>query len=325
AIMKDSLRFKQWILVFSMVMVIAITSAQNLIPNGGFEEGITCPSFVGNVTEECANWYGSLLNNEDDDPTPDWFHTCAEFESLTPPEVAFGYQNTYEGNGYAGIVTYGTNDSDYRETIAVQLLENLIVGQTYLVEFKISSLPNNDIGIGTNNIGYNFSTHPYYLVQNFPINSSHFNIDTVIPLSDSWYSVSEVFIADSTYSYFHLGNFFDASSINTEFGSPNSFMGYYVIDNVSITPILSNSLESFQHFKLYPNPARSILTIENLQNSTNISEIAVLKINGTRVERFNFSQRNIQYELDISSLSQGLYILQIITPKTMYYEKFIKA
>ena len=189
--------------------------SQNLIPNGSFEEGINCPSTIGNITEECTAWYASLIDNEGPNPTPDWFHECSEFDLLAPPDIAFGYQLPYEGGGYVGLATFSSNHSEAREIVGVELLEPLAIGETYLVEFFLTEVSNIGFAIFTNNIGYNFSTHPFYDVANFPINTSHFSIDTVVHSSSEWTQVISEFTADSNYTHFHIGNFYDDASTDT--------------------------------------------------------------------------------------------------------------
>jgi len=77
-------------LLLIFIFTSSLVYGQNLIPNGSFEEGVNCPTQVGNVTLECANWYASLIANEGPNPTPEWFHECSEFVLLAPPDIAFG-------------------------------------------------------------------------------------------------------------------------------------------------------------------------------------------------------------------------------------------
>ncbi|MCZ4410106.1 T9SS type A sorting domain-containing protein, partial [Cryomorphaceae bacterium 1068] len=324
AIMKDSLRFKQWILVFSMVMVIAITSAQNLIPNGGFEEGITCPSFVGNVTEECANWYGSLISDGDEeDPTPDWFHTCSEFETLTPPNIGFGNQTLLEGEAYTGVATFLSNIPEYREIIGVELIEPLILGETYTIEFYISDVFNEVNSIFTSHFGYTFSTHPFYYTSEFPTNFSHFFIDTVITSSNTWTHVVSEFTADSTYSYFHLGNFYADENIDT-LESGNS-AGYYVVDNISVIHNSVNgfSTEKYYNINVYPNPTSDQIIITNPSYKKD-SKIYIYTSDGQLMRTIENSIDSPRIIIDISTLPYGIYYIHYVTPKSIYNAKFIK-
>ncbi|MCZ4410782.1 T9SS type A sorting domain-containing protein [Cryomorphaceae bacterium 1068] len=324
--MRSLLRLEQWILICSMIVLSAMTSAQNLVPNGGFEEGIICPTQTGNVTLECSFWYASITAPIQELPTPDWYHTCSEIDLLSPPELVFGNEAPFAGEGLIGFVTYSANFLNAREIIGVELIEPLVIDNSYLVEFKVSGMENPEVLIETNNVGFNFSTHEFYALSEFPINSSHYTLESIIPI-EGWTTVSEVFVADSAYNYLHIGNFYNDTNTIADLSELPDGSAYYAIDEVSVTPLLSVENKKIAHdnFKLYPNPARSVLNIKNLEYSTNISEIAILTINGLLVKQFNFSKIKTQYQIDISSLNQGLYILKIITPKNSYNERFVKV
>ena len=288
---------------------------------------MTCPSTVGNVTSECANWYGSIIAHPDSIPTPDWFHTCSEFDFFSPPEVAFGIQETAHGEGYVGIMTFWNSPAgiDYREIIGVELTQPLTVDETYLVEFKVSSLEPYDSFLITNNIGFNFSTNSHYDSFNFPFNSSHFTIDSVIGVSSDWVQVSTEFTADSTYNFFHIGNFYD--DLNTEVILENDLAqdGYYVIDDVRITPLLSNSdlTSASRHLEIYPNPTRTQLSIV-LANEESIKLISILTLNGRKILSENRRAESSSATINTERLLNGAYLIEIETSKNKYYEVFIK-
>lgn len=314
-------------LVFLVLMGIGFSSvAQNLVPNGSFEEGITCPSFVGNLTEECAFWYSSII--DDEGSTPEWFHECSEFDFFQPPEVAFGNQVPAEGGGYVGFATYriGSIGVDFREIVGVQLIEELNIGQTYLVEFKVSSLEPSGNYLNNNNIGFNFSTHPTYSLSGFPTNTSHYKVDTIITLSEEWTQISVDFTADSAYSYFHIGNFYDDA--NTEFIIENdlSQAGYYVADDVSVTESLNtnttNRKTSF--VQIYPNPAKNILTIK-MPPEIDWNELHIFDAQGREAMRYQNSTQNSNHIIPINTLSPGIYFLKIVTPEAIYSERFINS
>ena len=108
-LMKSSLLFLLAVLVGSVNV-----SAQNLVPNGSFEEGIECPSFIGNVDAQCADWFNSISypSPSANQITPEWYHACGELDVFVPPNVAFGYQDPpereedYSDEEYLG-VRYG--------------------------------------------------------------------------------------------------------------------------------------------------------------------------------------------------------------------------
>ncbi|MCZ4410637.1 T9SS type A sorting domain-containing protein [Cryomorphaceae bacterium 1068] len=299
--------------------------AQNLVPNGGFEEGINCPTQAANVTLECADWYASIAAPEQELPTPEWYHTCSEIDLLSPPELAFGNESPFSGEGIIGLYTYYIQDN-YREIVGVELIEPLEIGMSYLVELSVSGMELEGTNVSSNNIGFNFSTHEFYDILGFPINSSHYTSESIIPI-EGWTTISEVFVADSSYNYLHIGNFYDDENTLADLSELPFGRAYYAIDEVSVTPVLSvaNQKKGRDSFKVFPNPASSVLNIEKSDNSKSISEIAILNLNGMLIKQFNINQRKLEYQIDISSLNQGLYILKIITPKNSYNERFVKV
>jgi hypothetical protein len=308
--------------LFFYLNVLAFS--QNLVPNGGFEEGITCPSFVGNVTEECAHWYASIAAPIGLLPTPDWFHTCSDVELYSPPELVFGYQLPYSGEGFIALYSYNGEQNNYREIIGVELIAPLVVGNSYLVEFMVSGVERPGVVVGSNNLGFNFSTNQFYSYLEFPINLSHYTTEDILPIGE-WTAISEVFVADSTYNYLHIGNFYDNLNTVIDTSIPGS-KSYYAIENVSVTELLSSDgyskLEN--NLSIYPNPVHTKLTLESINRNLEISKIVIKALDGATIRSYELNARVAQYELDLSTLHQGLFILQIVTPKTTYYEKFIK-
>ncbi|RRO25633.1 choice-of-anchor L domain-containing protein [Flavobacteriaceae bacterium 14752] len=90
------------------------------------------------------------------------------------------------------------------------------------------------------------------------------------------------------------------------------------IANLSITEqTLSNEEFSVDTFKIYPNPVSDILTIETL-NSTQIDQIEIIDIQGKILKTTN------QLEIDVQSLSTGLYFAKISRQNSYIIKRFIK-
>ncbi|MGB6036155.1 MAG: T9SS type A sorting domain-containing protein [Cryomorphaceae bacterium] len=309
--------------ILALVVGSANLSAQNLVPNGSFEEGITCPTSTGNVTAECADWYGSI-SSADFEPTPEWYHECSELDAFNPPTVAFGTQFPADGAGYIGLIAYTTVSANYRELVGVELLEPLEIGISYLVDFYICNITPDNIGLATNNFGFNFSTNAQYSDLDFPTNQSHFFIDTIIPRSDEWLHVSEVFTADSAYSYFHLGNFFDDGNTLINSVGPNNYLGYYAIDNVSISSTLAinEGRQALNRIEVFPNPAKKFIRFRLLP-SEDLTYYRIFDARGAFIQ--SGERTSDQKTIDINHLSKGLYIIILTVSKNQYYGKFIKG
>ena len=115
--------------VFLLTSLAWPSSAQNLIPNSGFEEYISCPGYYSrNVVEfKTKDWTSASLG------TPDHFHSCSNGEADVPHNWA-GISEAYEGSGYAGIYLM-VDGKNYREYLQCKLLSQLIKDSLYTVEF----------------------------------------------------------------------------------------------------------------------------------------------------------------------------------------------
>jgi len=110
--------------------------AQNLVPNGSFEEFTSCPGDYSQHKLEfrVKGWWAATAG------TPDHFHSCSRGNAGVPHNWA-GVSDAFEGNGFSGIYMWMDNDKDYREYLQCQLTTPLIMDSTYRVEFhfKLSS------------------------------------------------------------------------------------------------------------------------------------------------------------------------------------------
>lgn len=91
----------------------------------------------------------------------------------------------------------------------------------------------------------------------------------------------------------------------------------------TFTPVVCNSLfvDSFSgnSFKIYPNPSSNFLVVENNSN-TDIENISIKDLTGKMVLKF---AKNVSV-LNIESLENGMYLINITSDKKNYSYKFIK-
>lgn len=289
--------------------ICAFSQAQNLVPNGSFETG-TCSFFNGNIHEDCDDWYASIQDpalEVYENPSPDWWHTCAIVEGLRPPNTVTGYQYPSSGEGMAGIITLITSFSDYRETIGIELLEPLELGNTYLVQFKLNRA-NGVSDLMSNNFGVKFTTFPFFLSPEAAIdNTSHFKIDSIVTDSLNWLQVQFEFVADSSYQFIHLGNFYTDDQTDTILGPMFNVIAYYFIDDVSVSSTLSAVSLSKPGFEIYPNPARRFVQIMTPNPDFRFGEIRDLT--GKLLVSFDITGSNLN--VDVSGLSAGIYLVRL--------------
>ena len=89
------------------------------------------------------------------------------------------------------------------------------------------------------------------------------------------------------------------------------------IDTFSITSVLSNNEFKLNKITLYPNPTNSIL---NIQTDKIIERVTIIDVSG-RTTNAKIASNN---SIDVSSLSSGMYFIEIKTTEGLFREKFIK-
>lgn len=92
--------------------------------------------------------------------------------------------------------------------------------------------------------------------------------------------------------------------------------GFKSVVEVTFAGISDNKIGVFCN--IYPNPVAAEFTIEIEQT---ISEITITNINGERIETII----NPGKMINVSSLLQGVYIVQIQTPQGVFTSKFVKG
>jgi alpha-tubulin suppressor-like RCC1 family protein len=88
---------------------------------------------------------------------------------------------------------------------------------------------------------------------------------------------------------------------------------------ISAGCLLGNDGFSSDAFTIYPNPANDILHFQNPDNLT-INKIFITDMLGKRVMEVNENTN----EINVQQLSQGVYILEILSEGKSYLNKFIK-
>lgn len=89
--------------------------------------------------------------------------------------------------------------------------------------------------------------------------------------------------------------------------------------NPDLIPLALNNIEMEQHIQLYPNPATNHLFIEN--DMQGMTSYTLTEMNGNIIRTGILNKHN---ELDISSLSNGIYMLNMMNAKGKMSRKFTK-
>jgi len=307
---------KTTFLLLAFIFSLITCSAQNLVPNPSFEEYDTCPNWENQV--KYAIGWKSCGNS-----TPEYYNACSV--NFSVPSNQAGYQMAVNGNAYCGFYSFSwAGVTNYREYIGCKLTNTLVFGKKYFVSFKVSS---SNSYCGTNNLGALFSTYPYYyysLDTNTIVNFAHVNSEYIIIDSLNWSIVSGSFVADSTYEYITLGNFFtDINTITTI----SNCIAYYYIDDICVSddsltcPTSINVQENYlpNEFEIYPILVHNQLTIKhNFQN-----KYKILLYNDKGCLMFEKQSNNNYTELNMNTFANGIYFLKIQSSSSIITKKII--
>lgn len=219
-------------LMFLFWLSQGVKAQENLVPNGSFEELSDCP--IGADIEKAIGWFSP------NQATPDLFNQCAPVsDNYSVPINGNGYQEAQDGFGYAGIVPYSFNVSQFmfREYLAIEMKTTLEDNQLYKVRFFINLTDDSPLAI--NKLGFGFLNQNVFFNDTeviFPSKSEtspSFYYDTTL-----WIPFESVYKSNGEEKYLIIGNFFNDTDTDTIPISSNLSDVYYFIDNVSIEPIL---------------------------------------------------------------------------------------
>jgi gliding motility-associated-like protein len=218
-----------YIFLFILVFCCEAKTQANLVPNGSFEDTLSCPNNGGQIGL-AKKWFDPNLLSSD------LFHSCASINYCAVPINYFGYQQPYHGFAYAGITTFWNSQPDYREYVGVELEENLINGTTYCVTLSISLADSCQYGI--NNIYVGFYNDTLGIIKNILTPDSKYLLPHINEISkNSWSKTTFSFIANGFEKYLTIGNFDADSSVNIIYNSNNNFSynySYYYLDSIEL-------------------------------------------------------------------------------------------
>jgi hypothetical protein len=311
-------------LLFVVLFFGAVQAQINLVPNPSFEDTVYCPTGLKQL-DACVNWlnFGG---------SPDYFNACTPFGL---PNSVFGFQKAHTGNAYAGVAFYsrpsGPSGPNYRENIAIELTSNLVIGIKYFVSFFVVNAAVNNGSIACNKQGVNFYTLPFN--SNYPpplLNVATLFNDSILTDTLNWTKISGSFIADSSYQYLSISNFFDDNNTDTLITSPFSipYHAYYYIDDVCVSTdsLYNETWTGIIHQKkdeliinIYPNPSKGFLMVES---PILIDNYSIYNIQGQLMNKVKVNTAS-SFEINLSNNLNGMYFLQIQTAKGISNYKII--
>ena len=292
--------------------------AQNLVPNPSFEEVDTCLELntVYYPDNGPLHWFSA-------GGTSDHFLSCLPYGSFNgSPLNAVTYQTPYEGEAYAGVITY---DGVFgaREYFMVELAAPLEIGLTYYASFFVNAAflgpgQGAQVWVASSKVGMLFTTNSRQWESGddlpIPVNHAHVLYPDVLVDTVAWVLVSGSFVADSAYQYVMIGNHFDNANTDTLHfeDRPNNPRGYTVIDNVCVSPTLEGCPLTTgvgeQHGLtplLFPNPAVHELVVRGA-----IEGAPAKIIDGLGRKAWEGYVGRDPWRLDMQLWTRGYYVLQ---------------
>lgn len=216
-------------------------SAQNLVPNPGFEECFDLPVSSAEF-KKVKEWFNPAgdVPAVSDFGTPDFFHTSGGGPARLP-ETRMGDVSAYRGKAIAGLILFNKYDEgliNFREYLCVKLKEPLQVGIPYQVEFHFSTGSGNHYGkYVTPNLQLSFTGEKPMQNGNKPLILEPHYSTPGIKANSGWERIAFEFTPDQPYQYLTIGNFLSDQNTPLETEHTGKRAGpcaYYFIDEVSV-------------------------------------------------------------------------------------------
>jgi hypothetical protein len=94
-----------------------------------------------------------------------------------------------------------------------------------------------------------------------------------------------------------------------------------IVDNFSVSQVLSNDKFIESNFSIYPNPVKSTLNIQNelFNESFNVT---ISDLNGRTIKNINSSNNDLT--IDMNDIQNGIYLVSVKTEKGSFVKKIVK-
>ncbi|MEI6143901.1 MAG: T9SS type A sorting domain-containing protein, partial [Mariniphaga sp.] len=243
------------------------------------------------------------------------------------PNNFCGHQYAQDGNAYAGIG--GSFPSWYRDFIGIQLIQPLLIGEKYYVSFYASLTLDSmwAMNVAFDKLGVKFFASVFtdsVNQANMVNNNAQVYSNLIITDTVGWTNITGSFIADSAYKLMVVGFFFDSIHLNyiKFFNHPSGKnMFNYYLDNFYVSTTPNGVLEIPDvNLNIYPNPVKDIL---NIRGDIKRSDEILLYDMQMRKVPFKIIKTQNLFQLNVSSLSNGIYLLKLIKKEGNYFSKKI--
>lgn len=231
---------KALLLSLTLFALAGMSTAQNLVPNGGFEDTVDCYMPTQCTLLKAAHWRNPTSS------TPDVWdcdldRACGyEMDTLNPGPT--GSQSAAPGKRFAGYYLWDGPDAPVREYAMVRLQAPLISGHPYEVSLKYSRADGfmyaiDHIGVWFGMDSLN-SPHPYRL-EVAPQLRLRSIWDNHLLEQDEWETISASMVAAGGEQWMVIGLFDAEEEVDAIVANPGSVApsAYYFVDDVSVVPV----------------------------------------------------------------------------------------
>ncbi len=228
-------RFSTIVLFGIIVSVSGTGISQNLVPNYSFED-TPCYGYY----DDQEYIYKTLPWFSPNGKTTDVYKSCKSFSWLQTPRAAFGYQVPAHGEAYAGIRVFldaiSWNAPNYREYLAVKLIEPLKRNQVYRVSCKYNV--GDHAQYATDDLGIYLSKTPIPHVDVLDYTPQIRNPEgNILTNTQDWETLGGSYVASGGEEYLVIGNFYDdahTTMVRYNPGGAAEGSPYFYIDEVVV-------------------------------------------------------------------------------------------
>jgi OmpA-OmpF porin, OOP family len=257
----------RFLLTLSTALFSFFSSAQNLVPNPGFEEHHEGGEGFANIYL-ARHWLSANPG------TPDYYN-------LTLSKKYSQGQEPHSGNAFAGLIVLDKYE-DVVEYLQVKLLDTLARDCTYELEMYVS------LSSGSRLIPEKLQAYLSPVRDRIEVwkmlkvqPQMHFRTDTQQAAPGSWFRISATYKAKGGEKYLTFGNFtpsrlLKTSSTNLPYSSEKDILSYYFVDDVQLRPLCE-----IRQRKPASAPSSAIFSIENIHfhfNEARLTESSCLRL-----------------------------------------------
>ena len=290
-------------IILATLLLFFNINAQNLVPNGSFEEFTECPKNYSDFVY--LNGWKNLVKYS----TPDLFSTCASLYSTAHPKSRWCQVDVKKDSSFAGIVVH-THKSKYREYLGVNLKQPLKKDSAYLFQIslaipKLSRFKIDTLGIlFTEKILYS----PYEGRAIVATASISIPLDS-LKIDGSWFDFEIEYTATGKENYINIGNFLSVKDTKAkkmdnrnaiEYRSKYNF-SYLCIDQVSVKQISNHKKKDEKSIDIKNE------NIEQKSDSITLSDIR-FKTNSWELEQKDIPELNSLIEYLKNNMAKKIVV-----------------